>query len=118
MQEADERFPPSERLRGSKAFDRVYETGEVFKSPHIVLFCLRENGLARKVGFVASRKVGRATARNRARRRLREAYRKLKLGLPGDALLVFVARKGINGVEWEELLAEMASLLSKAGLKS
>lgn len=46
----------------------------------------------RKAGFAVSRQVGSAVSRNRARRRLREVYRHLRLTLPDDIEVVFVAR--------------------------
>ncbi len=116
MEKQDERFPFRERLRRKRDFERVYEQGAVFQGRHVVLFCLATGVDERKVGFVASRKVGGAVARNRARRRIREAYRKLRAGLPEAAHLVFVARSGAADAEWEELFGEVAELLRKSGL--
>ncbi|MBN1504674.1 MAG: ribonuclease P protein component [Candidatus Eisenbacteria bacterium] len=105
-----------ERLRRTADFERVYEQGSVFQGRHVVLFCLTAGVDQRKAGFVASRKIGGAVERNRARRRIREAYRKLRSGLPGNAHLVFVARAGVTDIGWDELLADVAGLLKKAGL--
>jgi len=116
MEKQDERFPSRERLRRKADFKRVYEQGSVFQGRHVVLFCLTAGVDGRKAGFVASRKVGGAVVRNRARRRIREAYRKLRTSLPEEAHAVFVARAGVTDVDWEELLAEVADLLKKAGL--
>ena len=116
MEKQDERFPLGERLRRKRDFERVYEQGTVFQGRHVVLFCLTAGVDQRKAGFVASRKVGGAVVRNRARRRIREAYRKLRTGLPAGAHLVFVARTGVADAAWDELLAEVADLLRKSGL--
>jgi ribonuclease P protein component len=116
MEKQDERFPVRERLRRKSDFERVYEKGKVFQSRHVVLFCLSADVGERKAGFVASRKVGGAVVRNRARRRIRAAYRKLRAGLPKEVHLVFVARAGVTDVGWDELLAEIGDLLRKAGL--
>jgi ribonuclease P protein component len=116
MEKQDERFPFRERLRRKGDFERVYEQGGVFQGRRVVLFCLTAGVEGRKAGFVASRKVGGAVVRNRARRRIRDAYRKLRAGLPVSAHMVFVARAGVTDVEWGELLAEIEDLLRKAGL--
>jgi ribonuclease P protein component len=116
MDKPDETFPFRERLRKKKDFDRVYEEGDVFQAEHLVLFCLRQNVPERKAGFVASRKLGDATTRNRARRRLREAYRKLRNRVPETVYLVFVARNGVTDIAWPKLLADMEDALGKAGL--
>ena len=58
-----------------------------------------------RIGFTATRKVGGAVARNRCKRRLREAARALvgQHGVPGSDY-VFIARQGIEGkVEGETL---------------
>jgi len=117
MEKADEKFPLSEKLKGRGTFKRVYEEGTIHRSEHIVLFCLREQAAGRKVAFVASRKVGQATERNRARRRLREAYRKYRASLSEGACLIFVARAGVTDVEWRALLGEMEDLLREAGVR-
>lgn len=116
MEKQDERFPLRERLRRKRDFERVYEQGTVFRGRHVLLFCLTTGVDDRKAGFVASRKVGGAVVRNRARRRIRDAYRKLRARLPEAAHLVFVARLGAADAEWEELLGEIAELLNKSGL--
>jgi ribonuclease P protein component len=117
MKKIDEKFPHEEGLRGKRNFDRVYEDGSVYRTEHIVLFCLREAVEGRRAGFVTSKRLGKAVRRNRIRRRLREAYRKFRAGLPERVHLVFVARSGVAELEWERLLGEMDSVLLKAGLR-
>jgi ribonuclease P protein component len=118
MNKINESFPRKEGLRGKKTFERVYRNGKVYQTRSIVLFCLREDVEGRKAAFVTSKKLGKAVARNRIRRRFREAYRRMKTGLPDNAYLIFVGRKGIGELEWDNLLAEMAAVLGKAGLRS
>lgn len=117
MKEVSERFPRKEVLRGRKNFERVYDNGEVYRTQHIVLFCLKGTVEGRRAGFVTSRRLGKAARRNRIRRRLREAYRKRRARLRQEAHLVFVARRGAAELEWERLTGEMDTLLEKAGLK-
>ncbi|GGG92162.1 hypothetical protein GCM10007420_04380 [Glycocaulis albus] len=65
-----------------------------------------------RAGFTASKKVGNAVQRNRARRRLKEAARQILPlhGLPGTDY-VFIARAGTAAREWEALLDDMKSAL-------
>jgi ribonuclease P protein component len=64
------------------------------------------------LGFTASKKVGGAVARNRAKRRLREAARKLvpELGMAGVDY-VLVARPQTPEAPWEALLDDLGNAL-------
>lgn len=65
----------SRRLRRRAEFLHVYGHGDRLYSRSFVLYVLpRESGPSR-LGLTVSRKVGRAVARNRTKRRLREIFR-------------------------------------------
>lgn len=65
-----------------------------------------------RAGFTATKKIGGAVVRNRAKRRLREAARLLlpSFGKPGHDY-VFVARDGTPGRDWGRLLDDVKSAL-------
>jgi ribonuclease P protein component len=67
-----------------------------------------------RLGFTATRKVGNAVVRNRAKRRLREAARAMAplLAVPGSDY-VFVARAGTAGRPWDRLLDDVKSALTR-----
>ena len=73
-----------------------------------------DGDLTVRVGFTATRKVGGAVVRNRAKRRLRQAARALvpQLGSPGSDY-VFVARMGTVDRPWERLLDDVKSALTR-----
>jgi ribonuclease P protein component len=66
------------------------------------------------VGFTATRKIGGAVVRNRAKRRLREAARALLPvhGVAGSDY-VLIARQGTAERPWERLLDDVASALTR-----
>lgn len=67
-------------------------------------------------GFTATKKIGNAVARNRAKRRLRAAAHTLlpRFGIAGVDY-VFVARRQTGEVDWASLLDDMESALVSLG---
>ena len=80
----------------------------------MILYVAPEAGGAR-AGFVVSRRVGGAVARNRARRILRAAWRKAASSVSDGVDVVFVARETIQGAKTQDLEAEMRELLLRLG---
>jgi ribonuclease P protein component len=75
----------------------------------------RQDGTATVgLGFTATRKVGNAVIRNRAKRRLREAARATVplLAVPGSDY-VFIARMGTADRPWDRLLDDVKSALTR-----
>ena len=69
-------FPRRVRLLQSKDFRRVYDEGSRFSCPLFAAFCVREpQADGPRIGFTVPRALGKSVARNRIRRRVREAVR-------------------------------------------
>ena len=83
--------------------------------PRVVLY-VSPGAPGVRPAFVAGRRVGGAVERNRARRILREAWRRFAPLIPEDSHIVVVARGGILGARTKELETEMRGLLEALGL--
>ncbi len=65
-----------------------------------------------KVGVVASKKIGKAVLRNRAKRRLREIVRLSQHEIPKNIWVVLVARQKILSGEFESMRKLFVRLLN------
>lgn len=103
-------------LRRGADFQRVWDEGRSFSCP-LVILRLCANGMDTcRFGFVAGKKIGKATARNRAKRLMRESVRqRLPMIVPGwDVILI--ARGDAAGCEFKEIDAAIENLLRRAAL--
>jgi ribonuclease P protein component len=66
-----------------------------------------------RYGLTASKKVGNAPTRNRARRRLRAAARLMFPGRGVPADIVLIARQSIATASWGEILDDIRHALEK-----
>ena len=85
------RFPRRERLTTSAEFQALFQRGRRIDRPALVVLW-REAAGPTRAGFAVSRQLKTAVERNRARRRLREAYRASRDAAPAHAALVIVGR--------------------------
>ena len=84
-------FPKSHHLRHQRDFDAVYGA-KVAKRSGPLRVHGRPNGLEHnRLGLSIGRRVGKAVARNRVKRLLRESFRLLQHELPRGYDLVVVA---------------------------
>jgi len=111
---AGARLPRAERLRDHLELQGLFRRGTRVERESFVLLWLRVPG-KRAVAFAAGRRLGGSVVRNRARRRLREAYRHQKGRGPGSGVrLCFVARAGALRQPFVALSREVGETLAQA----
>jgi ribonuclease P protein component len=88
----DASFPKANRLLKKSDFDRVFAARKSAAAGPIVVYVAKNDVGVPRLGLVVSRKVGTAVARNRWKRRLREAFRLEKQNLPQDVDVVVLPR--------------------------
>lgn len=105
------RFLAAEHVRKRADFELIYKTGFKRSGRLMTLFTReRESGAAR-LGIAATRKMGAAVERNRAKRLVRELFRHHKPAAPLD--VVVVPRREMLAAPYERVEAEYRSLLSR-----
>ena len=105
-----------ETLRRQSDFDRVFGEGKWRSASAFVLGVLERGDEApSRVGFVTGRRIGSPVRRNRARRRLREAVRRVAEGLKPGADIVVLARSRAREIEFTALAESMSKALTEVG---
>ena len=97
-------------------FKRVYARGKSVVRPTVVVYCMRKNGPGPRVGITASKKIGNAVKRNRARRLLRESTRELYPQMKSGYDLVLVSRGKTPFVNCQNVMTELTSALEELGV--
>src|SRR5262249_25815701 len=111
------RFSRTMRLQQSREFAAVRSQGQ-----RAAKGCLAMNWLpmakvgSSKVGVITSRKLGKANARSRARRLMREAFRRHQHNVRGPVSLVLIARHSIVGKKLADVERDFLFLLRQANL--
>jgi ribonuclease P protein component len=111
---AGARLPRVERLRDRAALQGLFRRGTRVERESFVLLWLPAPG-PQAVAFAAGRRLGGSVVRNRARRRLRAAYRDEKGRGPGsDVRLCFIARPGALRQPFAALSRDVGEALARA----
>jgi ribonuclease P protein component len=113
----DEKLRKHERITQEHEYRTVIRNGRLLRTSAFKAYLLIAGDLERKAGFIAGKSVGGACDRNRARRVLKEAYRRLKPNLePGGFKVVFVAKQAAARLKSQEISDQMAKAFAELGL--
>jgi len=100
----------------------VYDHGTRYAGRYFAAFCLRlesqEGDAVSKVGFTVPRSLGNAVARNRIKRRVREAVRLRFEHLNSKWEIVFNPRRAAMDSPFRELLQEVEQLFLRCNSSS
>ena len=105
-----------EPITRNNDFVRAYSRGKSYVHSHIVLYVRKNRAGHTRVGLTASKKIGNAVMRNRARRVMRAAlYQVLDRDL-GPVDIVLVARGITPRLKSTKLAPTLQKMLQDAGL--
>ena len=111
------RFDSSVRLRSRAQFTAVQEDGRRVSSRFFTVLARPNTTGKDRLGLVASRRLGGAVTRNRAKRRLRAAFRLLPDAVRPEGAssldVVVIARREIIEASFAALESELQSALAR-----
>jgi len=96
------KFRPAERIRRRAEFQQVYDRGIRIHSRYSTIFLLANALEVGRLGIAATRKLGGAVVRNRAKRLIREVFRRNKIARGFDVVIVpkrELLDAGLNALE-------------------
>jgi ribonuclease P protein component len=100
------RYTHQQHLRTAADFSEIRASGKKWECGFFYAHFL-EKGEARpplrRLGVIASRRVGNAVQRNRAKRLLREVFRNNQVLLPENCDLLLVARPSMSRATYQRL---------------
>lgn len=103
------------RLKSGRVFDYLHRKGVSSANKRLVLVHAPSK-YPLKVGFIVSKKVGKAVVRNKVRRRLREIFRALIQFLDENRNYIIIARAESANSTFAQLAGSLTSLLQRSKL--
>ncbi len=103
-------------LNQNRDFRRLYARGRCVPGSFLVLYVAPNREGHNRLGITASKKLGGAVARNRARRLLKESYRLSEMQLKQGFDIVVVARRKILEVGCPSVCRALRGALKQARL--
>ena len=82
------KFRPDEHIRRRAEFQQIYEQGARIRGRFSTLFLLPNKLSIGRLGIAATRKLGGAVQRNRAKRLIREVFRRNNIAAGFDVVVV------------------------------
>lgn len=104
------------RLTRSADVKRVRRLGKTTAHPFLLLISLPNEQKGLRIAFAASRSVGGAVQRNRAKRVMRAAMQPLTAALKPHVDLLLLARPGMQAAKSAKVQKALEALLRKANL--
>lgn len=113
MAEVSQQFPKTDRILKRTLFRRVYEQGRKVQFRYFTAFILSKQDNGARIGITATRKIGNAVQRNRARRLVREAFRKNKWLAPDGVDIVINVKRPLVEAHYRDLESEFITFLQR-----
>jgi ribonuclease P protein component len=110
------RFTPHQHIKQLSDFQKIRSSGLRRESGFFCLnylVCPEREPALRRLGVIATRRYGNAVQRNRAKRRLREAFRECQNALPPSVDVVLIVRNRLRHADHTQLVKAIRAAFAK-----
>ena len=113
---ASYKLPKDSRIRQNRDYRRIYRSGKRFSNRAGLCYVVKSRREETRLGFVTTKKIGHAFARNRSRRLMKEVYRLHRQELSPHFEVVMLAGVFLTQASYQEAEKAILSLWRKAGI--
>ena len=101
-------------IKNRATFKKVKENGRFIRSKNINIQILCSQNLNERigVGFTATKRLGKAVYRNKAKRIMRELAKKILIRGKINSYYVLIAKSSILDIKFKDLLEELEKIIN------
>ncbi|MBT5954505.1 ribonuclease P protein component [bacterium] len=110
---AKQTFSSSRHIRKKKHFQAIFSDRQAIQNYEVKVVYAKKYFEESKAAFVASKRIGNAVVRNKSKRRLKELVRANQGLLPSDYDVVFVAKRELRTLSYQQLEQGFIHLLTR-----
>ncbi len=99
-----EGFSKRERLKKDKDFEAVFKEGQKLWINSVLLMIYKPNNLNyKRLGIIISKKIKKATQRNKVKRWIRELFRRNKEWFPENCDIIIIPHPNLLDLDYNKL---------------
>ena len=103
-----------QRIKKNEEFQKVFKKGKSFANRQFVVYCMRQEQPAFRIGLSVGKKVGNAVVRNQVKRYIRQAFLELQDDVKQDMDYVIIARTQAASLDFHETKKSLEHVLKIA----
>jgi len=104
------------KLSKTSEFKKVFSEGRRIEGKNLIIFILKNDYNFNRPGIIVKKETGKAVARNKIKRRLREAFWLINKKLPPGHDIIMLAKNNIRKSGYFEICHDLEKLLYSSKL--